>query len=405
MEEKNTTTKQQMISWYRNMGFDGETMALIMEDIEAGFDQEKIESYADATIPLDMKKRISKAIHNDLIRDIYSRIKGLTADRREEVMKAYDSGVPQEVIFDMIQRNYSAFHMKKALEEYKANLAEFAKEKMLSDKKNNKVKKQEEVKNEEESIPEQTEEKKPAPEKREQEKTDLSKDYPGKEIPASSGSESDLIEKCVETLSTTVKDAISNMADANSQMLKEMFNGVREHDEWLMKKMAEVRGSEQSVVKPIHVDAAPDPVIKEPTNEQSTIDRSKQFESEPIFKDEKKTESASGLKADAYVQTVMLPNGAVYPIFIERTEPVKPAGFMKRAAGLFKKEVPAKALINQLIDKKLNKEQLTQILRAVRLHFSKIELTDLIESDLPADEMESIIDVVLANKGQVAGVM
>ena len=127
MEENNSTTKQQLISWYRNQGFDGETMALIMEDIEAGFKQEQIDSYVEKQIPLDKKKRISKAIHKDLIQDIYTRLKGLTQDRREEVMKAYDSGVPQEVILDMIRRNYSAFHMKKGLENYMTDLAAFAK--------------------------------------------------------------------------------------------------------------------------------------------------------------------------------------------------------------------------------------------------------------------------------------
>ena len=403
MEENNSTTKQQLISWYRNQGFDGETMALIMEDIEAGFKQEQIDSYVEKQIPLDMKKRISKAIHKDLIQDIYTRLKGLTQDRREEVMKAYDSGVPQEVILDMIRRNYSAFHMKKGLENYMTDLAAFAKEKMLSDKKNNNEKKQEEVKHEEESIPEQTEEKKPAPEEREQEKTDLPQDDSGEEISAPSGTENDILEKCVETMSSTVKDAISNMADANSQMLKEMFAGVREHDEWLLNKVVEGK-TEKKEEKVIQVEETKPEAKSEPKPEPAPL-ITREKEIEPVFKDEKKEESSSGLKADTYVQTVMLPNGAIYPIFIERTEPVKPAGFMKRAAGLFKKDVPAKALINQLIDKKLNKEQLLQILRAVRLQFSKTELTDLIESDLPADEMESIINVVLAQRGQLAGVM
>ncbi len=164
------------------------------------------------------------------------------------------------------------------------------------------------------------------------------------------------------------------------------------------------RKTEKKEEKVIQVEE-PKPEAKSESKPEPAPLITREKEIEPVNKDEKKEESSSGLKADTYVQTVMLPNGAIYPIFIERTEPVKPAGFMKRAAGLFKKDVPAKALINQLIDKKLNKEQLLQILRAVRLQFSKTELTDLIESDLPADEMESIINVVLAQRGQLAGVM
>ena len=398
MEESKNTNKEQTLSWYQSKVSDEETMKLIRGDIESGFGKEQIDSYLKDSFSLELKKRISEAVHAGLEKNIYSRLVNLNNDQVGEALNAFSSGVPQEVISDMIQRHYSAHHMKKALEDYKANLAGYAREKMLADKKKTKEKVQEETKNEEKPIPEETKEE-ALPEEAEQKEINVSQDDPNPQGSVSSGAEADVLERCVDALSNTVKETMSYMADTNSKMLKEMFSGVREHDEWLMKKLTEEKAEGHSVVESIPVKLTPEPV-----KEQPIIKEVKKPEpEEPIFKDEEKKKEPPHY--DGVTQTVMLPNGAFYPIFIERTEPVKPAGFMKRASGLFKKETPAKALINQLIDEKLSKEQLQQILRAVRLHFSKTEIKDLIESDLPAEEMENIIDVVLADKGQLAGVM
>ena len=403
MEESKNTNKEQTLSWYQSKVSDEETMKLIREDVEAGFGKDQIDSYLKDSFSLELKKKISRAIHTGLGKNIFSRLTNLNNDQVGEALNAFTSGVPQEVIYDMIQRHYSAHHMKKALEEYKADLAGYARERMLSDKKKTKEKVQEETKNEEMPIPEETNEE-ALPEEAEQTEVNVSQNDPDPQGSVSSGADTDILEKCVDVLSNTVRETMSYMADTNSKMLKEVFDGVREHDEWLMKKMAKEVEPDKPVIKPEPVQVEPEPVEEKPVKKQSLIRETKKEDIEPIFKDEEKKKKQHAAY-DGYSRMVMLPNGAIYPIFIERTEPAKPAGIVKRAAGLFKKETPAKALINQLIDEKLDKEQLQQILRAVRLHFSKTEIKDLIESDLPADEMQNIIDVVLADKGQVAGVM
>ena len=71
---------------------------------------------------------------------------------------------------------------------------------------------------------------------------------------------------------------------------------------------------------------------------------------------------------------------------------------MAMAAKLFGGTQSQKALLRMLIDKRLTPEQLKEIKRAKDNHFAEDELTDLIESDLPAEEMAGIIDVILSDR-------
>lgn len=101
-------------------------------------------------------------------------------------------------------------------------------------------------------------------------------------------------------------------------------------------------------------------------------------------------------------QTVLrAPDGTEIPVQIERTEARRPKGMMAMAARFFGGTQPQKALLNMLIDKRLSPEQLKEIKRAKDSHFSDDELTDLIESDLPAEEMAGIIDVIMSDRKQV----
>ena len=98
-------------------------------------------------------------------------------------------------------------------------------------------------------------------------------------------------------------------------------------------------------------------------------------------------------------QTVLrAPGGNEIPVQIERTEARRPKGVMAMAAKLFNGTESQKALLKMLIEKRLTPEQLKEIKRAKDNHFEDDELTDLIESDLPAEEMAGIIDVIISDR-------
>lgn len=91
-------------------------------------------------------------------------------------------------------------------------------------------------------------------------------------------------------------------------------------------------------------------------------------------------------------------DGREIPIQIDRTEAKRPKGVMAMAAKLFNGTDSQKALLKMLIDRRLSPEQLKEIKRAKDSRFSDDELTDLIESDLPAEEMAGIIDVIISDR-------
>ena len=98
-------------------------------------------------------------------------------------------------------------------------------------------------------------------------------------------------------------------------------------------------------------------------------------------------------------QTVLTtPDGKKIPVQIERTSPRKPKGMLAMAARLFKGTPAQKALLNMLIESRLDPAQLKEIKRAKDSHFTDEELKDLIESDLPAEEMAGIIDVIISDR-------
>ena len=98
-------------------------------------------------------------------------------------------------------------------------------------------------------------------------------------------------------------------------------------------------------------------------------------------------------------QTVLTtPDGKKIPVQIERTSPRKPKGMLAMAARLFKGTHAQKALLNMLIASRLDPAQLKEIKRAKDSHFTDEELKDLIESDLPAEEMAGIIDVIISDR-------
>ena len=98
-------------------------------------------------------------------------------------------------------------------------------------------------------------------------------------------------------------------------------------------------------------------------------------------------------------QTVLTtPDGKKIPVQIERTAPRKQKGMLAMAARLFKGTPAQKALLNMLIESRLDPAQLKEIKRAKDSHFTDEELKDLIESDLPAEEMAGIIDVIISDR-------
>lgn len=91
-------------------------------------------------------------------------------------------------------------------------------------------------------------------------------------------------------------------------------------------------------------------------------------------------------------------DGRKIPVQIEHTQTRKPKGMLAMMSKLFTGTPSQKALLNMLIDSRLKPAQLAEIKRAKDNHFTDEELKDLIECDLPAEEMAGIINVIISDR-------
>lgn len=60
---------------------------------------------------------------------------------------------------------------------------------------------------------------------------------------------------------------------------------------------------------------------------------------------------------------------------------------------------PAKTLLTRMIEGRYSGEQMTEIIYAYEKHLNEDEVQELLDANLPADEMHGIINVVAAAKG------
>ena len=102
-----------------------------------------------------------------------------------------------------------------------------------------------------------------------------------------------------------------------------------------------------------------------------------------------------------YQAMLRFADGTIVPVDVDRPSGTDKKAFASLVGRMFGKKSPQNALVRQLINRKLTSSQLHQIKKAVQYRFPDRDLKDLIESDLPAEEMAGIIDVVMADRGAV----
>ena len=99
-----------------------------------------------------------------------------------------------------------------------------------------------------------------------------------------------------------------------------------------------------------------------------------------------------------YATTMVTADGRIIPIQVERTERKSQSGI----AALMSKLLPkgsAKTILTRMIEGRYTGDQLTELEFAYSKGLDEAEVNELIEANLPADEMHGIINVVAAAKG------
>lgn len=99
-----------------------------------------------------------------------------------------------------------------------------------------------------------------------------------------------------------------------------------------------------------------------------------------------------------YTINLTTANGKQIPLQVERTERKQPFG-LSALMSKFLPKGPAKTLLTRMIEGRYSGEQLAEVVYAYQKHLDEAEVQELLDANLPADEMHGIINVVAAAKG------
>lgn len=453
---------QRQINHYRNSGFDEESLAMASKDFENGIGFEFVDCYMNANLAPEHRLTIAELFHQGMPLDIGTALRGMNKSQLDEVFSHNKERVPFDALRTIVLQGGPAHQIKKAFALYMDITKDFAK-KVTIENPSTKVDSRKidtpEIKSAVANTP-GTETIKEAsataedhvltesePHIAQAETTDTSETTPVVEHSIASAGQTptpnskELIKEIQKVFSESTKTLVDNINDHNAgiyadmitkfddgiqAILDEIHRDMRNNYQLQIPKAPDTTVVDEHRAVPTQtttpqVAPAPTPIApSEPAAFDSQVTTSSPLASEPAaetpapapvservaeFSKVKKPHPDYLEDAVSYMKVVLMPDGSLKPIEIEQEKPKKPRGLIGWASRIFGKDAPQESLLRQLINGKLSASQLKQIQRAVKAAFSPLEVKDLIESDLEPDEMGNIIDVILADRGQIPEVV
>lgn len=409
MEDK--AKQDELINTLENENYDEEVIKQVKDDLEAGLSVEQVSIY---------------------------KVRRLKAKDRELISKGFRLGMPYDVISDMVSHRYKDTQLAVVISEYaggtdisviKDVLKEF---RTGHDIKETFTQVKERMANTEE---------KPAPEDEavdnisETDPKEPIGDAEGANTPAGQGITSSDFLKSIEMMMSAFTNTMQMQFDRMDKREEERKSRVDESkaEEIFNAKISELESSLTNAKKELSesysVMETKDKQIKSLRDELD--DKDKQMKDSVSEKDREiqnlreemdkmragnadngagaesavkpqavSAESVKNASANVpnYATTMVTADGKVIPIQVERTERKSPFGI----AALMSKLLPkssTKTILTRMIEGRYSGEQLAELEFAYSKGLDENEVNELIDANLPADEMHGIINVVAAAKG------
>ena len=474
--DENITFK---VNYYRDSGFDEESIRTATEDMKNGVDIEIVECYMNANIPKEQRLELANLFRQGMPLELGTRLAGLGKSQLDEVLIHAKERIPFEAIRSIIMQYTSAHQIKKAFEVYIEKAKERAKEFSIEDdstkvdsNKSVESKTTEEAEKmtgnemvKEETVTAETDAQATSTQRITSESLGTTsvveqpaspqKTHAPTPAPTPAPDGKELIKEIQKVFSDSTKTLVDKINDHNAGIYADMItkfdDGIQAIVDEIRKDMRQnyqlqtpkipdttVVDKQENAPAPIVTPAqtptpqvAPAPAVSpvptpiapsEPAafDSQAALSSSSPFSPElvaetpapaPVSQRVAEVKRARKVRPDyledaiSYTRMILMPDGSLRPIEVEQANPKKPRGLIGWASRVFGKDAPQESLLRQLINGKLSAPQLKQIQRAVKAAFSPLEVKDLIESDLEPEEMGNIIDVILADRGQILEVV
>ena len=374
---------------FRNQGIPEDIISIAVEDMEKGIPKEKIMIYASAGGDVNKVRSMSKALQLGASERVVQKIGVLDKFKTKIIIRELEYGVPEDTIYSVISRKNDAHAMDQIFKRYRDNMANT------------------------EPI---------EPEKDEDAKDDSIDDIPADKDNKEAVDDAHKVyiksEDIVDALSPVIKQISKQMMQQFAQVITPVIEAIQKPAEETSADKPEEKAVEKKCItdrEPEVVSEADRTIINEESakprmvfvdmpesnkgNEDTKIAVSTD-KSEMNSDDSEATRSASNVIdfTGDYHMYLTTPDGRNIPVHVDQTKPKKPKNVISIAERFFKGSPSQKSLLRMLIEGKLNPEQLKQIQRAKGAGFTDMELKDLIECGLPAEEMSGIIDVVMTDK-------
>ena len=367
---------------FHNQGISEDIISIAVEDLKKGIPKEKIMIYASAGCDVNKVRSMSKALQLGASERVVQKIGVLDNFKTKIIIRELEYGVPEDTIYSVISRKNDVHAMDQIFKRYRDNMANT------------------------EPI---------EPGKDEDAKDDSIDDIPADKDIKESVEDAHKVyiksEDIVDALSPVIKQISEQMMQQFAQVITPVIAAIPKPTENVVSEADRTIIKEESArPRMVFVDMpesnkgnkeAQTEVTQKPESGTTAVKTAVSTDKTDLNMDNSgSTRSASNVIdfTGDYHMYLTTPDGRNIPVHVDQTKPKKPKNVISIAERFFKGSPSQKSLLRMLIEGRLNPEQLKQIQRAKEASFSDMELKDLIECGLPAEEMSGIIDVVMTDK-------
>lgn len=391
MEENRTQLSEQDINealalLKRTGKYNGDELKLVQSDLEYGLSRDEVDIYLTRKLPIEVKRKLSQAMHEGCGAELVAVFAdaGINIHQIETAIHYYNAGVPLDVIKSVIAQNLNAHGMKEA---YKKVLAQMKAVQGTSEEELSKVDKSyvDSLFEEMRKIVSQI----GYDEKRFDELNAKIKEMAGGKV---SDKELEELYQKMSDKDTIISNQQDNINQANAALARLRRESDEKEEE--KKKMQETIGklNSQLVEKDEQIAA-----LKEQRTEPAAMQTENEASVTPPGTVPLKDASGNVVYGiPVHYAIAYKSEGAIEPevTVIERTER-KNVGFASMFAKLSFKKKSKQDIVKLVASGNLTPEQLQQIRIGMEKKLTENQLLNLINNNVPADQMKEIIEIAV----------
>ena len=431
---------EQVISQFIEENYNRQTINLVREDLEFGLSKKQVEMYKSKKLSYAQRRQISRAMQNGVPDEVIARFSGgkYTEQQLSILVDEFVEGFELNKLLEIMDSTQSGYDMKEACAKVKGKLSNTT-EKPSEPEPNEPVKESaESEKTEPDNKPEAVvsgisgqdfmetmkmmmdtfsstvQMQFDRMDKRDEELRKASLDKDAEKLL------NDKISDLESKLADSRKDlsAASGVVSEKEQQLKSMQSDMDIRTKELSEKEAEIKKlrEEMEQMKSGNISGGYSQAVASPAADgmpaagsagavpmgQTAPNQSVQQISGQQAAGQQ-TVATGILKGNPgytpnYTMSLTTPNGNQIPLQVERTERKSPFG-LSSLMSKFLPKGPAKTLLTRMIEGRYSGEQLSEIVYAYDKKLYEAEVQELLDANLPPEEMHGIIEVVAAAKG------